>query len=184
MKNIFALLFNVAETLLIFMIGKILKVPANIIIIIMGVFFVSRLIYGKPKHYNKWYRCCIWSSLVFTSLYAISNLDLVAIIILTSFTGLISTGKADIKDIYMWKGKESKYQDIIDYIKFNPLADDLLDFENKLKSNDTMLYMLYKYKFKDNKTFTEISNLLDIETNRITELLDKIAFTIRMYCKI
>lgn len=185
MKNkIGSLIFNIAETILIFMVGKILQVPTNIIIIIMGVFFVSRLLYGKPKHYNKWYRCCIWSCLVFTSLFAISDLDILAILILTTFTALISSGKADIGDVYMWKGKESKYQDIIDYIKYNPFANDLLDFEKKLKENDNMLYMLYKYRFKDNKTFSEISELLYIETNRITELLDKIAFAMRMYCKI
>lgn len=185
MKNkIGSLIFNIAETILIFMVGKILQVPTNIIIIIMGVFFVSRLLYGKLKHYNKWYRCCIWSCLVFTSLFAISDLDILAILILTTFTALISSGKADIGDVYMWKGKESKYQDIIDYIKYNPFANDLLDFERKLKENDNMLYMLYKYRFKDNKTFSEISELLYIETNRITELLDKIAFAMRMYCKI
>lgn len=44
--------------------------------------------------------------------------------------------------------------------------------------------MLYKYKFKENRTFEEISQLLDIETNRITEKLDKIDFAIRIYCKI
>ncbi len=185
MKNkIGSLIFNIAETILIFMIGKILEVNNNIIILIMGVFFVSRLLYGKPKHYNKWYRCCVWSCLVFTSLFAITDLDILAILILTTFTALITSGKADIKDVYMWKGRESKYQDIIDYIKYNPLADDLLEFENKLKKTDSMLYMLYKYRFKDEKTFTEISELLKIETNRITELLDKIAFAMRMYCKI
>lgn len=185
MRNkIGSLIFNIAETILIFMVGKILQVSTNVIIIIMGIFFVSRLLYGKPKHYNKWYRCCIWSCLVFTSLFAISDLDILAILILTTFTALISSGKADIGDVYMWKGKESKYQDIIDYIKYNPFANDLLDFERKLKENDNMLYMLYKYRFKDNKTFSEISELLYIETNRITELLDKIAFAMRMYCKI
>lgn len=33
-------------------------------------------------------------------------------------------------------------------------------------------------------TNEEISQLLDIETNRITEKLDKIDFAIRIYCKI
>lgn len=178
-----SLIFNIAETILIFMIGKMLSVSTNYIIIIMGVFFISRLTYGKPKHYNKWYRCCVWSCLVFTSLYTISHLDLIAIIILTTFTALITTGKADITDVYMWKNT-SKYQDVLDYIKYNPFADDLLEFENKLKNTDNLTYLLYKYKFKENKTFAEISELLDIETNRITENLDKIAFAIRIYCKI
>lgn len=55
---------------------------------------------------------------------------------------------------------------------------------NKLKNADNLTYMLYKYKFKENRTFEEISQLLDIETNRITEKLDKIDFAIRIYCKI
>lgn len=181
--KIASLIFNIAETILIFMIGRMMSVSVNFIILVMSVFFISRLLYGKPKHYNKWYRRCIWSCLVFTSLYTISHLDLLAIIILTMFTALITSGKADINDVYMWKNT-SKYQDILDYIKYNPFADDLLEFENKLKNTDNLTYLLYKYKFKENKTFAEISELLDIETNRITENLDKIAFAIRIYCKI
>jgi len=182
-KFIFGLLFNIAETILIFMIGKMLQLQTSYIILIMLVFFVSRLIYGNPKHYNKWYRCCIWSSLVFTSLFVLTNLDLLAIILFTTFTALISSGKADVTDVYMWKNV-SKYQDVMDFIKYNEFSDELISFENKLKNADNLTYMLYKYKFKENRTFEEISQLLDIETNRITEKLDKIDFAIRIYCKI
>ena len=74
------------------------------------------------------------------------------------------------------------YKDYI--IKYNEFSDELISFENKLKNADNLTYMLYKYKFKENRTFEEISQLLDIETNRITEKLDKIDFAIRIYCKI
>ncbi len=54
-KNfVFGLIFNIAETILIFMIGNMLHLQTSYIILIMLVFFVSRLIYGNPKHYNKW----------------------------------------------------------------------------------------------------------------------------------
>lgn len=59
-----------------------------------------------------------------------------------------------------------------------------MEFESKLKSGDSLTYLIYKYRFKEQKTFGEISELLDIETNRITEVLDKLAFAIRIYCKI
>lgn len=183
-KLIGNIIFNLAETALIFTIGRLLSVPVNVILIIMLLFFSTRLVCGQPKHYNKWYRCCVWSCLVFTSLYLVSNIDIYATTLLAIFTALISSGKADVNDIYMWKGTESKYQDILDYIKYNPLADDILEFEDKLKKSDNITYMLYKYRFKDLKSFSEISELLDIETNRITEYLDKIAFTMRLYCKI
>ena len=83
----------------------------------------------------------------------------------------------------MWKNV-SKYQDVMDFIKYNEFSDVLLEFEEKLKNTDSLTYLLYKYKFKENRTFEEISQLLDIETNRITEKLDKIDFAIRIYCKI
>lgn len=184
-SKIFALVFNIVETLLIFMIGRIFNIGKSTILIIMGVFFVSRLLYGKPKHYNKWYRCCVWSCLVFTSLYSLSNLDLYAIIVMTAFTALISSGKADITDMYMWKknNEASKYQDVIDYLKYNPLTDEIISFEDKLKKTDNLMYLIYKYKFKDEKSFNQISKLLDIETNRLTEKIDKLVFAMRIYCK-
>ena len=141
-KNfIFGLIFNIAETVLIFMIGKMLQLQTSYIILIMLVFFVSRLIYGEPKHYNKWYRCCIWSSLVFTSLFVLTNLDLLAIILFTTFTALISSGKADVTDMYMWKNV-SKYQDVMDFIKYNEFSDVLLEFEEKLKNTDSLTYFI------------------------------------------
>lgn len=182
--KVFSLIFNLAETALIFMIGKIFKVPTNIILLIMGIFFVSRLIYGSPKHYNKWYRCCIWSCLVFTSLFALSNLDLPAIILFTSFTALICSGKADISDMYMWKGNASKYEDVADYIKYNKDAEIVKEFEASLEKQDKLKFMIYKYRFLEGLSFSEISERLDISTQRLTEELNAIALSARMYCKI
>ena len=180
-------LLATAEILIIFFIGLLIKVPLNVNILITGLFCIIKMLCNKGKHnmhYASWYRCIIWSVLTFLSLYLLSSLDIISIIILTILTAILSTDFTNINETLQWKGKESKYQDIMDYIKYNPLADDLLDFEKKLKEKDTKLYMLYKYRFKDGKSFSEISNIMDIETNRITELLEKIAFAIRMTCKI
>ena len=85
--------------------------------------------------------------------------------------------------MFMWKGRETKYQDIIEYIKFHPLGDDLVQFEENMKKKDELAYLIYKYRFKDELSFSEISNKLQIDTQRITEHLDKIAFAMRLYCK-
>lgn len=178
------LTFNIIETIIIFLLGNIFNVDMNIRIMFMVTFFLTRMIIGKPKHYNKAYRCAIWSCLVFLSLYSLSSLDLLAIIILTIFTGYISTGRADIDDMYMWKGKETKYSDIEEYVKYNSMSNDLIEFENKLKEKDNLSYLLYKYRFKDNMTFNEINEKLGLENPRIVEKLENIAFTIRLYCHI
>lgn len=178
------LIFNIVETIIIFFLGNIFDVDMNIRIMFMVTFFLTRMIIGKPKHYNKAYKCCLWSSLVFLSLYSLSSLDLLAIILLTIFTGFISTGKADINEMYMWKGKETKYKDIEEYIKYNDMNDNLIEFEKKLKEQDNLLFLIYKYKFKDGMTFLEMSERLSLDTPRIAEKLDKIALSIRIYCGI
>ena len=180
------LIFNIVETIIIFLLGNIFDVNMNIRIMFMVTFFLTRMIIGKPKHYNKAYRCAIWSFLVFVSLYSLSSLDIPVIILLTIFTGFISTGRADIEGMYLWKAPnaKSKYSDIEDYIKFNLLDDKLLEVENKLKQQDKLDYLIYKYRFKDNLTFNEMSEKLELPNVRIVERLDKIAFAIRLYCGI
>ena len=70
---------------------------------------------------------------------------------------------------------------IIDYIKYNPLNSKIKEFEDKIQEQDNLSYLIYKYRFKDMLTFAEISERLDIETNRITEIQDKVAFTFRVF---
>lgn len=181
----FSLLFNIVETIVIFMIGLILKLNWNEIIALMVIFFLTRLLCGKPKHYSTWYRCFVWSALVFTSLFALTDLHIFAILLLTVFTGYIATGRADINEMYMWKGKCTKNKDIEDYIKYHPLESKLLEFENKLKQQDDLLFLIYKYRYKENKSFGEISQLLgNMPTCDISNKLDGIALTIRIYCGI
>ena len=178
------LIFNIIETVIIFLLGNIFKVDMNIRIMFMVTFFLTRMIIGKPKHYNKAYRCAIWSCLVFVSLYSLSSLDIFAIILLTIFTAFISTGRADINSMYMWENKPTKYLDIDEYIKYNSMSDELISFEKKLKEQDNLLFLLYKYRFRENLTFSEIREKLDLTNPRIVEKLDKIAFSIRIYCGI
>ena len=183
-KFLFSLFFNIIETIIIFMIGLIFNLNASFIIVLMVTFFLTRLLCGQPKHYNKWYRYFVWSLLTFTSVYALTDLHIIATILLTIFAGFIATGRADINDLYQWKGKSSKYSDIEEYIKYNSMNDTLLEFERKLKAQDNLLFLLYKYRFKENLTFAEISEKLDLDNPRIVEKLNTIAFSIRIYCGI
>lgn len=175
------LFFNIIETIIIFLLGKIFNVEINIRVMFMVLFFIIRMIAGKPKHYKKAYQCALWSSLVFLSLYSLSTLEIPVIILLTIFTAYITTGRADINDIFMWKGKETKYADIEEYIKYNSMETKLIEYENKLKNKDNLTYLIYKYRFKDKMTFSQMSERLDLENPRIVEKLEQIAFSFRIY---
>lgn len=186
-KSIFSsIIFNIAETIIIFLIGVLLNLPIKYTILIMLTFMISRGFFGKALHFKTWYRCLIWSSLIMLSLFVLFKVDLVVSIMFAIFNALIMTGKSNLNNMYLWNnhGEPSKYQDIIDYIKYNEFDDRLIEFENKLKDKNSLEYLIYKYRLKEGKTFSEISDLLDMDGPRIIEHLERVALAIRIYCRI
>ncbi len=123
------LLFNIVETITIFMIGLSFKISWNNIIGLMIIFFLTRMFCGQPKHYKQAYKCFIWSTLTFTSVYVLTDLHIVINILLTIFTGYIATGKSDIMDMFMWRGSSSKYNALIDMIAISPNNKIILEHE-------------------------------------------------------
>lgn len=172
----------------------ILKTDIRDVLIVLLTFFISRFAIGSPGHYkivnyfdDGWKRCFLWTSALVLSLCLTTRLGVLVGILFTIFTAFIISGKANIDDLSLgWKSKtdKSKYQDIVDFIKYNPLDDKLLEFEEKVKRTSNLEYLIYKYRFREGKTFKEMSELLDMESPRIAQRLEKIAFAIRLYCGI
>lgn len=74
------------------------------------------------------------------------------------------------------KHNESKYQKLIDFIKFNGLDTRLIDAEERLQKLDAQLYILYKRKFREDKTFKEITEEFEMDNPRVVESLDRAYF--------
>lgn len=74
------------------------------------------------------------------------------------------------------KHNESKYQKLIDYIKFNGLDPKLMDTEKRLQELDSQMFVLYKRKFREDKTFREITEEFDLDNPRVVETLDRVYF--------
>lgn len=179
------LIFNIAETILIILVGKFLNLPTNFIIMVMLTFMITRAFFGKSLHFKSAYRCLVWSLLILLSLFLIVKVDLKISILFAIFSAFIMTGKSNIEDIYLWKpANQSNYKDIEEYIKYNEYNSTLIDFEENLKRRDNLLFLIYKYRFKDKMTFTEMSEKLDMENPRIVEKLNQIALAIRINCGI
>lgn len=169
-----SLIFNVIETLLLILMAYLLKIGFKNAFIVFLVFQISRATFKMPKHYKDWQKCLIWTLLIFTSVFLVAKVDLIIGTLVSVFTAYILSGKSDLRDMYMWNpNKNSKYQKLIDYIKFNGLDQKLIETENNLKNIDNIMFLVYKRKFRENKTFNEISNELDLENPRIVEMLDK-----------
>ena len=176
-----SIIFNLAETLVIILAGKLLGLKLEIMLMIMAVFVMIRISLGKAMHYKSPYKCAIWSLLVFLSLFVLTNVGFGVSIIMAIFCAFILTTKGDINDAFMWKGKNTKYNDIEEYIKYNSMETKLIEYEEKLKSQDSLNFLIYKYRFKDKMTFSEMSERLDLENPRIVEKLEQIAFSFRIY---
>ena len=176
-----SIIFNVAEILVIFLAGKLLGLKLEIMLLIFGMFVTIRISLGGALHYKSPYKCAVWSLLVFLSLFVLTNVGLWVSLIMATFCAYVLTTKGNIEDGLMWKGNETKYSDIEDYIKYNSMETNLIEYEEKLKKQDNLTYLIYKYRFKDRMTFSQISERLDLESPRIAEKLEQIAFSFRIY---
>lgn len=164
------------------LVGIFLKLNIQTALFIMFVFIITRMTFGKTLHYKSPYKCFIMTLAVFLTLFIVCKVNILLSIAIAVFNGYLLTGRANIEDMFMWKGKTSKYDDIMEFVKYNP--DKLLDFENRLKEQNNLDFLVYKYRFKDKMSFENISELLDLDSPRISEIQDRIALAIRMYFKI
>lgn len=181
MFNLPSIIFNLAEISVIFLAGKMMGLKLGIMLIIFIVFVMIRISLGGAMHYKSPYKCAIWSLLVFLSLFVLTNVGFGVSIIMAIFCAFILTTRGDINDAFMWKGKDTKYADIEEYIKYNSMETKLIEYEEKLKNQDNLTFLIYKYRFKDKMTFSQISERLELENPRIVEKLNEIAFSFRIY---
>lgn len=185
--NIPSIIFNVLETILLISMAIFLKMEIINTIIIFLTFEISRFYFKFPKHYKDWKKCLIWTLLIFTSMFIVSKINIFVGCMCTIFCAYILSGKADIKDIYLWKNdKESKYIKLENYIKYNRLCDNkkLINIEKQLEEDNPELYVFYKRRFLDNKTFKEISKEFNLDNPRIVEKLDKVYLIMKYALKL
>ena len=162
-----SLIFNIAETILIYLIGRLLGLPINEIIIIMLSFMISRGFFGNALHFKTWYRCLVWSSLILLSLFLILRIDLKVSILFTIFSAFIMTGKSNINDMYLWSGRSSKYDALKDFVSLSPNNPIILEHEEYWRKNYLTRYKIFKSYFRENNSYDEIRETENLPDNTI-----------------
>ena len=163
------IIFNIAETVLIFLIGKALGLETNNILLVMLCFMISRGLFGKALHFKTWYRCLVWSLLILLSLFLVLKMDFKISVLFTIFSAFIMTGKSNIKDIYLWSGKASKYEALKDFVALSPNNPIILEHESYWIKNYPIRYEIFKYYFRENKSYQEIAEIKGFDDNTITK---------------
>ena len=80
-----------------------------------------------------------------------------------------------------WKGRNTNYQDIYDFIDKNVDNEKLKEFEERLADISLLNYNAYIYRFRKRMTFAEIAKRLDVETHRVTTLISEVALAFEMF---
>lgn len=75
----------------------------------------------------------------------------------------------------LWWGGNNLNKKVYDWVRFNFDNPDLLAYENKLKEVDNRKYIIFKYRFREFKSYSDIAKLMDIDTQRISEELKVIS---------
>ena len=163
------LIFNVVETLIIFMCGLALNLEMKYILVIMLTFMISRGFFGKALHFKTWYRCLIWSTFIMLSLFVLLKVDLVISILFAIFSAFIMTGKSNICDMYLWTGKMSKYDALKNFVAISPNHPILLEHEEYWRKNYPMRYEIFQLYFRENQTYEYIAKLKGFDDNTITK---------------
>ena len=163
------LIFNIVETLIIFMCGLALNLEMKYILVIMLTFMISRGFFGKALHFKTWYRCLIWSSFIMLSLFVLLKVDLIISILFAIFSAFIMTGKSNIYDMYLWTGKVSKYDALKNFIAISPNHPILLEHEEYWRKNYPMRYEIFQLYFRENQTYEYIARLKGFDDNTITK---------------
>lgn len=166
-RIISTVIFNIAETILIFLVGRMLGLETNNIIIVMLSFMVGRGLFGKSLHFKTWYRCLVWSLLILLSLFLILKIDLKVSILFTIFSAFIMTGKSNIKDMYLWSGRTSKYEALKDLLAISPNNSIILENEEYWRKNYPTRFDIFRYYFRENKTYQEIAQIKNFDDNTI-----------------
>lgn len=150
-----------------------------------------RWAFDEPIHAYGLNKCFVYTILFFVLLFISAKAMLflidvkLAVVFTFSLTTLGCFATSTLPNEQEKKGKlffgykkhdESKYQKLIEYIKFNGLNEDLLNAEQRLSVLDTQMYLFYKRKFREDKTFQEMVDEFDIDNPRIVEILDKVYF--------
>lgn len=169
-----AILFNIVPFSLLGMIMSILQIP---------IYLFARARFKEPIHAKGLNICFVLTILYYILTYLIIkvsiilNGELITFILSSSVTVICCFMTSTVSKGKLFFGykkhSESKYQRLIDYVKYNGLKEEVLQAEERLKELDTETYLIYKRKFRDDKTFSEISEEFELENARITEILDK-----------
>lgn len=144
------------------------------------IYLFVRSKFEEPIHANGLNICFFLTTLFYMLLYLIIKLslylvgDTFAMILSTvlCILGCYATSTLPNKQenkgklFFGRKSENGRYADLFRLIKFDPFNKALCKYEDRLKETDMYTYYIFKYIFRDGKTWDETMDLLDINDRK------------------
>ena len=167
-----SIIFNLLEILVSILIGYLLNAKLDDMILIILLFNLIRNLSKQPVHYKDFKLCFIWTVLFYTSLFLVSKLGFKIYLICTIFSAIILTNKGNIFEVFknsgQWGGNLLN-KEVLDWVKFNQDNELLKKYEKDLYNTDKLKYFIFKYRFREFKTYDIIAELIGKDKQRICE---------------
>lgn len=163
-----SVIFNLAEILIVILIGELLVLSFPKILTLILLFSITRIYLKQALHYKDWRLCLLMTTAFFLSLFVVAKCNFLVALLLTTFEALILTGKGNINDMFMWGGN-SLNTEVFNWVKFNQDNEKLIKYENDLKETDRQKYFIFKYRFREFKSYSQIAKIMDMDAQRISD---------------
>ena len=172
-----SIIFNVAETAIIFFSGWLLLCSWERALAIMVSFAIVKIIIGKSLHYKSWVKCLFMSYIVLLVLFFVANVNFPIALLLSIFSAIILTKHCNISEIYQFAwNKERKHHEQQTFVRINdpehPVIKELEKLIVEKEDNDIML--VYKYLWVEGRGYKYLQDLLDTDSSNISRLSDRI----------
>lgn len=182
-----SIVFNLAEVVVSILVGFLLQAKIEDMILVIVIFNLLRNLSKTPAHYKSWILCFIWTVTFYVGLFYLSTLNFKVMIICTIFYAIVLTNKGDliksIKNSGMWGGNVLN-KEVLDWVKYNQENEKICKYEKELYKNDKIKYYIFKYRFREFKSYDKIADLMDMDKQRVCDEIKVISHFIQYSIKL
>lgn len=167
-KYLPSIIYSLLEVLVGILIGNLLGLKCTNSLSLILLFSIIRMVFKDCLHYKSCIKCFVWTEIFYCEMFLICKIDFLLSILFAIFSAFILTGRGNISDMFMWGGNKLN-NNVYDWVKFNQDNEKLKQYEENLRKTDKKKYFIFIYRYREFKSYSDISKIMDIDIQRICD---------------
>ena len=178
-----SMLYEVTTLVGSFAIGSLIfGIPWNKALSIYLIYLIATLAFGNKMHYKRWWQCFIFSFWFIIGLCYLYSADMWLCYVLAIAFAFVLSHNADIRTTQLGYNENlkrpRKHLKQIDLVTSNKDHPKLIAYERYLLYKDERLQKVYNQIFQNRETISNVANLMELSTARVTEMADLVSIGI------